>query len=120
MQLDYSVERDADERMSEPAMVSEPERRTAKAAQYVQVGRFGGERERERGQRGLAVEPGTSHARAGQKVSDRFQALRGFYRKAIFPARCATQRGGASRLSAFGTTVISAGSVPSSSPSAST
>ena len=60
-------------------MVSEAEGRTAKqAADYVEVGSFGGEGERERGQRGLAVEPGPSHAGAGQEVSNGFQAIAGF------------------------------------------
>ena len=58
-------------------MVSEAEGRAAHDARdYVEIRSLGGERQRERGQRGLAVEPGASHTSAGQEVSDRFQVVR--------------------------------------------
>ena len=57
-------------------MVGEAERWAANdASDHVEVGSFGGERERECGQRSLAVESGTSHAGAGQEVSDGFQVI---------------------------------------------
>ena len=105
--------------MGESAMVGEAERRAANAAEHVEVGSLGGERERERGQSGLAVEPGASQASAGQEVSDGFQVVRGILSQSNSSQCNAAQRGGASRVKASGTTVISAGSVPSSSPSAS-
>src|SRR5450631_3701553 len=59
-------------------MVGKAKRRpTNDSADDVEVGSFGGERERERGQRGLAVESGASHAGAGQEVGDGFQSVRG-------------------------------------------
>jgi hypothetical protein len=57
-------------------MVREAEGGATEAAEDVQVRGFGGERERERGQRGFAVEPGAPQAGAGQEVSDGFQAVR--------------------------------------------
>ena len=71
------VERHSDEGMGESAMVGEAEGRAAKSADHVEVGRFGRQRQSERGQRRLAVQSGASQAGAGQEVSKRFQAVRG-------------------------------------------
>lgn len=60
------------------------------ATNHVQIGNFGGEGERKRGQRGLAVESSASHAGAGQEVGDGFQESEGFYSDA---AKCATCEG---------------------------
>jgi hypothetical protein len=61
-------------------MMREAERRPAHhPADYVQVRSLGGQSQRQRGQRRVAIEAGASHAGAGQKVSDRFQAMEGFY-----------------------------------------
>jgi hypothetical protein len=57
-------------------MMREAERGAAEAAEDVEVWSFGGERERERGQRGLAVEPGASQARASQEVGNGFQSVK--------------------------------------------
>ncbi len=60
-------------------MVGEAEGGTAQAAENIEIGGFGGEREGERGQRGLAVEAGASEAGAGQEVGQGFQAVGRFY-----------------------------------------
>ena len=70
-----SVEWNPEERVGEAAMMGEAERGAAETAKHVDVGSFSGERKRERGQRGLAVESGASHTSAGQKVGDGFQAV---------------------------------------------
>jgi hypothetical protein len=57
-------------------MVGEAEGGAAESAKNVEVGSFRGEGKRERGQRGLAVESGASHASAGQEVGDGFQAVK--------------------------------------------
>src|SRR5580704_9389614 len=44
--------------------------------EHVEIGGFGGEGERERGQRGLTVESGSSHTSAGQEVGNGFQAIK--------------------------------------------
>ena len=56
-------------------MMRETEGRAAEAAEDVEIGSLRGERESERGQRGLAVESGAAHARAGQEMGDWFQVL---------------------------------------------
>ena len=56
-------------------MMCEAENPAFKLAQHVQVWRFGGECHRSRGERGLAIESGSSHASPGQEVGDRFQSL---------------------------------------------
>jgi hypothetical protein len=56
-------------------MVGEAEGRAAETSEDIEIGSLGGEREGQRGQRCLAVQPGTSQARAGQEVSDGFQAI---------------------------------------------
>ncbi len=56
-------------------MMGKGEGRAAKAAEDVEVGSFGGERERERGQRGLAVESGAAQACTGQEMGNGFQAV---------------------------------------------
>lgn len=61
--------------MGESAMMGEAESRSADAAEDVEVWRFGGERQRERGQRSLAIESGAPQACAGQEVGNGFQAV---------------------------------------------
>ena len=61
--------------MREAAMVGETEGGAADAAEDIEVWGFGGEGERERGERGLAVESGASQACAGQEVGDGFQSV---------------------------------------------
>jgi hypothetical protein len=56
-------------------MVSETERVTTEAGEDVEIGSFGGEREGERGQRGLAIQPGAAHAGAGEEMGDGFQGI---------------------------------------------
>ena len=56
-------------------MMGESEGRAAEAAEDVQIGSLGGERERERGQRGLTIKSGAAHARARQEMGDRFQVV---------------------------------------------
>src|SRR5450432_4470645 len=74
--------------MRESAMVGKAESRAAeKTSDHVEVRSLRRERERERGQRGLAVESGAAQACSGQKVGDGFQAFEEFYRKAISRAR---------------------------------
>ena len=62
--------------MCKSAMVREAEGGAAEAAEDIEIWCFGSQRERECRQRGLAVEPGTPQAGAGQEVSDGFQAVR--------------------------------------------
>ncbi len=62
--------------MCKAAMVREAEGGAAEAAEDIKVWSFGGERERESRQRGLAVEPGAPQAGAGQEVSDGFQVVK--------------------------------------------
>ena len=62
--------------MGEAAMMGEAEGWTAEAAEDVKVRSFGVEGQRERGQRGLAIEAGASHAGAGQEMGDGFQAVK--------------------------------------------
>ncbi len=62
--------------MGKAAMMGEAKSGAADSAEHIEVWRFGGERERERGQRGLAVESGASQAGAGQEVGDGFQAVK--------------------------------------------
>jgi hypothetical protein len=57
-------------------MVREAESGPAQTAEDIEIWCFGGERERECRQRGLAIESGASQARAGQEVSDGFQAIK--------------------------------------------
>ena len=61
--------------MRKAAMMSEPEGGAAEAAEDIEIGSLRGERERERGQRGFAVESGTAQARARQKMGDGFQGV---------------------------------------------
>ena len=98
--------------MGETAMMGESEDWALEIAQDIQVGRFRRERNRGRGQRGRAVQSGTSHASAGQEVSDRFQG--------IFLTHARDHFRGTSKVKALGTMEISAGTVPNNSPSAST
>ena len=65
--------------MREATMMGKTEGGSAQTAEYVEVWGFGGERERKRGQGGLAIESGASQTSAGQEVSDGFQAVKGFY-----------------------------------------
>ncbi len=137
--------RNAQERMGKPAMMREAKRWPAKAPQNVQVRSFRRQRQRERGQPGFAIESGATQACASQKMSDGFQAVGRILLRAAVNRQCANlsrstfirlppddrvakkpwacgcdHLAGASSVSASGITVISTGSVPSSSPSAST
>jgi hypothetical protein len=76
---DSRIDGNAEEGVRESAMMGEGERRTSDSAQDVEIGGFGGERQRQCGERGLAIESGAPHAGAGQEVSDGFQGLVGFY-----------------------------------------
>ena len=60
--------------MRESAMMRKTERRALHPRENIQVRCFGGERECERGERRLAIQPGAPQARPGQEVSNRFQA----------------------------------------------
>ena len=60
--------------MREPAVVREGKGRTANPSHNVQIRSLGGERKRESSERCLAIQSGAPHARAGQKVSQWFQA----------------------------------------------
>jgi len=51
--------------MGESAMVCESERRPFDAAKHIQIRSFGGERQRECGQRRLTIEPGAAQACSG-------------------------------------------------------
>ena len=73
---DRSHQHDADEGMGEAAMMGKGEGATVEATENIEIGSFGGKSERERGQRGLTVESGASHAGTGQEVGDGFQASR--------------------------------------------
>src|SRR5215469_6072956 len=99
--------------MSEPAMMSEPYGSTPKATDHIQVGSLSRQGEGQRRERCFAIQSGTPHARAGQEVGDRFQAEKCI----LFHLAVGC---GARRVRALGTTVISAGRLPMSSPSAST
>jgi hypothetical protein len=57
-------------------MVSEAEGAAVKGSEDIQVRGFGGEGQRERGERGLAIESGAPEAGAGQEMSEGFQAVR--------------------------------------------
>ena len=59
--------------MGKTAMVGKAEDRILEIPQDVDVRRFGCQRHCGRGQRRLAIEPGTPQARARQKMCDRFQ-----------------------------------------------
>ena len=68
-EADYygGVEWKSEEGVGEAAMVGEGEGRATEAAEDVQVRSLGGERERERGQRRLAVESGAAQACASRE-----------------------------------------------------
>ena len=106
--------------MGEAPMVGECERLAAKASQHVQIGSFRCQRKRQRGQRRFAIQPGAAHTCAGQEMSERFQVLQKILAGYGNTLRLDVQLDGASSVNASGTTVITAGSVPSNSPSAST
>ena len=61
--------------MGKAAMMLEAKGPTPELANDVQIGRLGSKRKRQRRQRRLAVESGTSHAGAGQEVGNGFQAV---------------------------------------------
>jgi len=63
----------AQERVGESAMMGKGEHRPAESAQNIKIGRLGSQSHGGCGQRGLAIETGASHARAGQEVCDWFQ-----------------------------------------------
>lgn len=73
------IDRNSEKGMREATMMGKTEGGSAQTAEYVEVWGFGGERERKRGQGGLAIESGASQTSAGQEVSDGFQAVKGFY-----------------------------------------
>jgi hypothetical protein len=73
------IERDSEKGVGESAMMSEAERRTSEAAEDVEIGRFGSQRQHGRGQRGLAVEAGSAHTCAGKKMGNGFHGSGGFY-----------------------------------------
>jgi len=56
-------------------MVIEGEGRPAEAAENIEVGGFGGQRERRRRKRGLAVEAGAAEVRAEEEMGDGFQGM---------------------------------------------
>ena len=58
--------------MREPAMMGERENRAVESAQHIQIGRLSCQRHRRSGECGPAIEAGTSQARAGEKMRDRF------------------------------------------------
>src|SRR5436305_586613 len=62
--------------MREPAVMGEAENRAFEVAQDIEIRSFSSNRDRRRRQRCLAVHPGATHARAGQKVCNGFQSLR--------------------------------------------
>lgn len=99
--------------MRKTAMMCEAEGAPAKASENIEVGSFRRERKRQRGERCFSVQPGASQGRAEQEVGDGFQSV--FEGLSLV----STYRAGANSVKALGTTVISAGSVPSNSPSAS-
>ena len=59
--------------MRDSAMMLKGRDRPLDRPQHVEISRLGRQHHRKRGQRGLAVEPGAAHARASQKMRDRFQ-----------------------------------------------
>jgi len=61
--------------VGEAAMMGEGEGWTAEAAEDIKIGSLGGERQRKRGQRRLAVESGAAQACAGQEMGDGFQVV---------------------------------------------
>ena len=67
--------RNSQERMREPAMMLETKCPSPETANDIEVRRFGRQSQRERRKRRFAIEPSAPQARAGQKVSDRFQAV---------------------------------------------
>ncbi len=99
--------------MRKSAVMREAESSPAETAQDVEIGRLGSQRKSERGERRLAIESGASDTRAGQKVCDRFQAVNCILFHLF-------EEAGARSVNASGTTEISAGRLPISSPSAST
>ena len=131
-------------------MMRKTERRAFDARKNIQIRCFGGKCKRERGERRLAIQPGAPQARPGQEVSDRFQARMSILhaqpsiaRSALLPLSipaspvvnrlttgdtedhrvriaCRSHLAGVNSVKASGTTVISAGSLPINSPSAST
>ena len=86
------IEQYPEERVGESAMVGKAERTAVEAGENIQIGSFGGERERERGQHSLAVQPGAAHAGAGEEMGEGFQAIynsilprrRGHGQRAVF------------------------------------
>ncbi len=60
--------------MREAAMMGKAKDGPFEASENIEVRGFRGKRQRGSGERRFTVESGTSHARAGQEVSDRFQA----------------------------------------------
>ena len=72
----HGIKRNPEEGMGEAAVVSEAKGPAAKTSNDVEIRRLCGERQRERGERRLAVESGAPQARAGQEVGDGFQAVR--------------------------------------------
>ena len=61
--------------MSESSMVGKCECRTSNATQDIEIRRLGRQCERQCGERGFAIESGTSQASAGKKVGYRFQEM---------------------------------------------
>jgi hypothetical protein len=59
--------------MGKAAMMREAKNPSLKLAEHVQIRRFGGQRHRSGGESRLAIQSGSSHASAGQKVSNGFQ-----------------------------------------------
>ena len=118
--------------MREAAVVGEAEGASGESGDDVEVGGFGGQRKGKRGIGGFAVESGAAQVGAEEEMGCGFQieslsrevSLRfascyyGNYNRFSNPGRDANS-GGTSRVSAAGTTEISAGSWPRSSPSAS-
>ena len=61
--------------MREASMMLETNCGSPEPADNVEIGHLGRQSQRERRKRRFAIEPGASQARAGQKVSDGFQAV---------------------------------------------
>jgi hypothetical protein len=61
--------------MCEPAMMSKGKNRPPNATEHIEVGRFSGQRQRERGERGFAVQSRATEARSGQKMGDGFHVV---------------------------------------------
>lgn len=70
----YGDQRYSQERMGESPMVSKAKSGTFDPSKNIQVGSLGGKRQRECSKRRLAIKSCAPHARASQKVSDRFQS----------------------------------------------